>query len=375
MSKERFIPSSDTSFVTDPDVISGHLTEMFENGTVLGADDRDKAYGPYSHLEDKLKGRIVGQDPAVEAVVEALNFEGFANPNEPLGTFMFLGPTGVGKTQLAKELALNLHNGTTDGLVVINCTQLKHPGDISMLQGAPIGYINHGDPTLLDEKRLKQPKSVLVFDEVEKAHPALHDFLLQILDEGQMTSFSTVEKLSLRDSVVILTSNAGSQEVNEALGKKEMGFHTAEGEQRPPLSRDKLTEIALNSLEKIFRPELINRIDSKVQFTHLTDEQHALALTQYINEINSRDGFRQKGIHFGASPELLDMVVKDSDRRSVGGFREVKSFFKIAVEKDLINLTRNGKIPEYSFVQAVPASEATKSKNPEVYADYRYSRL
>lgn len=370
-----YAQSSEELLITDPTEIGRITLELAMSGEAVDHTDDSFEDGPYSHLREQLQERIVGQEGAVDALIDALNDAEFSDPDKPIGTFLFLGPTGVGKSQLSAELATLIHGDTKKAYHKINCTQFKSYGDITLLQGAPLGYIGYGDSTLLDSKKLAVPKNVLVFDEIEKAHPAIHDFLMQILDEGEITLFTERNAVSLKECIVILTSNAGSGDINALLNKTSMGLRTSTDDAPRELSKEKLMDTAFEALEKIFRPEFIGRIENKILFTHLSDEHHSLALEQYVKEINTREPFQKRGISLEATDELREAIVKMTPRRSAGGVREVQNTFKKGVEREFVRHVRAGRIPNHSVAYATPASEATREKNPHAIAEFRAKRL
>lgn len=362
--------------VTDPNVIGKYLIDLTESMELIDSSAESKN-GPYTHLKSALNERIIGQSDAIDSLVDTLNQEEFRDPTKPIGTFMFLGPTGVGKSQTAKEVARLLHDGSDKAFININCAQLKSSGDVTALQGAPPGYIGYDQKSMLDEEAINQPRSVILFDEIEKAHPAFHDFLMQILDEGEISILNSGNKLSIRDSLVILTSNAGSSEINKLANKnkRSLGFSSIDQEGNADIPKSRLTDAAFRALEKEFKPEFLGRIENKVLFTHLTDEQHSLALDQYIKEMNLRDGYIKRGVSLSASPELRDYIVQSCPRRQVGGFREVRASFSRTIEREFQSHLLSGNIPNHSIVYAVPASEQTKERNPGAIADFRLHRL
>lgn len=358
--------------ITNPQEVGRYFLELIDNMEVAGDTVGE---GPYSHIKDQLNERIIGQEEAIESLVNTLNHEEFRDPDKPIGSFMFLGPTGVGKSQTAKEIARLLHGGSDKGFLNINCTQFKMEGDVHVLQGAPPAYIGHDKKTKLNTDVVKEPRSVILFDEVEKAHPALHDFLMQVMDEGETLIFDTGEKLSFRDSIIIMTSNVGSRDMQQYASKTAVGFDHTHNNEPGSIPKSKLAEIAFNALDVTFRPEFLGRIENKVLFTNLTDEQLSLALEQYIRNMNARDGYKKRGIHFEVIPELKSQIVESCTRRHVGGFREVASSFRQTVERDLENRVSNGSIPDNSLVYAIPASDLTKQKNPDAIAEFRFKRF
>lgn len=369
--KKQLTNEAGELLITDTEEVERLSMELAKSAKSVDLSSVDLEGGAYSGVREILRSRIVGQEEAVDAVVEALGDAEFADPEKPKGTFLFIGPTGVGKTQLSIELAKLLHGDAEKGYQRVNCSQLKSRGDITLLQGAPPGYIGYDDSTLLDQEKLAVPNNILVFDEIEKAHPSIHDFLMQALDIGEITMVNERKTISLRESIIILTSNAGSEDINELLNRKTAGFKTTEDDDFKHVPKDQLRETAFKALEKTFRPELIGRIDDKILFTHLTDEQHSLALERYIDEINSREPIAKRGISLNVAQEARDIVVRETTRRNSGGFREVQITFRNKVEREFTKLLRSGRVDNYSIVYALPASEEFKKSNPEAAIEFR----
>lgn len=218
-------------------------------------------------MADELKDSVVGQDEAVQKVVKSIqrNRAGLKDPNKPIGTFIFLGPTGVGKTQLAKVLAKFLFD-TTDNLVRIDMSEYMEKFSVSRLVGAPPGYVGYEEGGQLTEKVRRKPYSVVLLDEIEKAHPDVFHILLQVLDEGQLTD-SLGRRIDFRNTIVILTSNIGTRQIAE-FGHG-VGFDT----QAKKSTRDEHNKSILQkALQKTFAPEFLNRIDDVIMFNSLSKE-------------------------------------------------------------------------------------------------------
>ena len=213
-----------------------------------------------------LSERIIGQDDAVDKVTRAIqrNRAGLKDPNKPIGTFLFLGPTGVGKTQLAKMLAQYMFD-TQDALIRIDMSEYMEKHAVSRLIGAPPGYVGYEEGGQLSEKVRRKPYSVVLLDEIEKAHPDIYNLLLQVLDEGKLTD-SNGRRIDFRNTVLILTSNIGTKELKD-FGKG-MGF--ANSTKRDFSSNNR--EIVEKAIQKTFTPEFINRIDEQILFNSLTKE-------------------------------------------------------------------------------------------------------
>lgn len=215
-------------------------------------------------MADELKGSVIGQDDAISKIVRAIqrNRAGLKDPNKPIGTFIFLGPTGVGKTQLAKVLAKYLFD-TTDNLIRIDMSEYMEKFSVSRLVGAPPGYIGYEEGGQLTEKVRRKPYSVVLLDEVEKAHPDVFHILLQVLDEGQLTD-SLGRRVDFKNTIIIMTSNIGSRELKE-FGQG-VGFATKAKEE----SADSYSKSVIQkALKKAFAPEFLNRIDDIVIFNSL----------------------------------------------------------------------------------------------------------
>ncbi|TAL61434.1 MAG: ATP-dependent Clp protease ATP-binding subunit, partial [Bacteroidetes bacterium] len=220
------------------------------------------------NMADELKGSVIGQNEAIQKVVKSIqrNRAGLKDPNKPIGTFIFLGPTGVGKTQLAKVLARFLFD-TTDNLVRIDMSEYMEKFSVSRLVGAPPGYVGYEEGGQLTEKVRRKPYSVVLLDEIEKAHPDVFHIMLQVLDEGQLTD-SLGRRVDFRNTIVILTSNIGTRQIAE-FGHG-IGFES----NAKKATRDEQTKSILQkALQKTFAPEFLNRIDDVIMFNSLGKEE------------------------------------------------------------------------------------------------------
>ena len=316
------------------------------------------------NMADELKGSVIGQDEAILKVVKSIqrNRAGLKDPNKPIGTFIFLGPTGVGKTQLAKVLAKFLFD-TTDNLVRIDMSEYMEKFSVSRLVGAPPGYVGYEEGGQLTEKVRRKPYSVVLMDEIEKAHPDVFHIMLQVLDEGQLTD-SLGRRVDFRNTIVILTSNIGTRQINE-FGTG-MGFET----NAKKATRDEQTKSILQkALQKTFAPEFLNRIDDVIMFNSLGKEQINkiidLELRGLYDRVKSlgyqlkiataaRDFIAERGFdaNYGARPlkraiqkyledpmaeVLIKANLKEGDTINVG-FNSAKSEIKIKIHKKQIEL-------------------------------------
>ncbi|MDX9772992.1 MAG: ATP-dependent Clp protease ATP-binding subunit [Bacteroidales bacterium] len=218
-------------------------------------------------MAKELKTSIVGQDEAIAKIVKSIqrNRAGLKDPNKPIGTFIFLGPTGVGKTQLAKVLAKFLFE-STENLIRVDMSEYMEKFSVSRLVGAPPGYVGYEEGGQLTEKVRRKPYSVVLLDEIEKAHPDVFHILLQVLDEGQLTD-SLGRRVDFRNTIVIMTSNIGTRQLNE-FGAG-MGFETSA---RKTTRNEQNKSILQKALQKTFAPEFLNRIDDVIMFNQLTRE-------------------------------------------------------------------------------------------------------
>jgi ATP-dependent Clp protease ATP-binding subunit ClpC len=219
------------------------------------------------NMSDEIMGKVIGQDKAVEAVIKSIQRGrvGLKDPNRPIGTFLFLGPTGVGKTQLCKILAKHLFD-SEDSLIRVDMSEFMEKFAVSRLIGAPPGYVGHDDGGQLTEKVRRKPYSVILFDEIEKAHSEVFNILLQVLDDGQLTD-SVGRKINFKNTVIIMTSNNGSRQLKD-FGTG-IGFNTKVKEDQ---KRDQEKEVIEKELKKTFAPEFLNRIDEIITFNSLTKE-------------------------------------------------------------------------------------------------------
>jgi ATP-dependent Clp protease ATP-binding subunit ClpC len=218
-------------------------------------------------MQDSIVGKVIGQDDAVKKIVKAIQRGrvGLKDPNKPIGSFMFLGPTGVGKTQLAKVLAKYLFD-SEDSLIRIDMSEYMEKFAVSRLIGAPPGYVGHDEGGQLTEKVRRKPYSVVLLDEIEKAHPEVFNLLLQVLDDGQLTD-SLGRKVNFKNTIIIMTSNTGSRQLKE-FGTG-VGFNTKSKEVK---AQEESNAVIDKELKKKFAPEFLNRIDDVVMFNSLVKE-------------------------------------------------------------------------------------------------------
>lgn len=253
-----------------------------------------------AHLEDNLHKRVIGQDTGVTAVAKAVRRAraGLKNTNRPVGSFIFLGPTGVGKTELAKALAAELF-GEEEALIRFDMSEYMEKHTVSKLIGAPPGYVGYDEAGQLTEAVRRKPYSVILFDEIEKAHPDVFNLFLQVLEDGRLTD-SSGRKVDFRNTVLIMTSNVGAATLRR---EKTVGFVT-NSNQKQKSNKEKL----LSELKKSFKPEFLNRIDEIVVFDYLNKEDSRKILGLMLLDIQKRLEDKKISIHL--SPEMEEHLVE-----------------------------------------------------------------
>ena len=233
------------------------------------------------HIEEELHRRVIGQEDAIKGIASAIRRSrtGLSAPERPMGSFIFLGPTGVGKSLLAKTLAEFLF-GSDEALIRIDMSDYMEKHNVSRLVGAPPGYVGYDEGGVLTEKIRRKPYSVVLLDEIEKAHPDVFNILLQILEEGELQD-NLGHKVNFRNTVMIMTSNAGAREITRDAA---VGFRTGDG----LMDYREMRSSAMNELKRLFRPEFINRVDEIVVFHSLSDPQVRNILDILLAEVQTR---------------------------------------------------------------------------------------
>lgn len=234
------------------------------------------------NLEKELHKQVIGQDQAVEAVAKAIKRSrvGLKNPRRPIGSFLFLGPTGVGKTELSKTLAKAMF-GREEDLIRVDMSEYMEKHSVSKIIGSPPGYVGFGEGGQLSEQIRRHPYSVILFDEIEKAHPDVFNILLQVLDDGHITD-SNGRFVDFKNTVIIMTSNAGA---NRIIAPKQLGFTTVMDKAK---NHEKMTKGVMEEVKQIFRPEFLNRIDETIVFAVLTKEEVRQIAKLFIDEVKER---------------------------------------------------------------------------------------
>ena len=254
-----------------------------------------------AHLEEELHRRVVGQEEAVRAVAKAIRRGrvGLKDPNRPVGSFLFLGPTGVGKTELAKALAQGVF-GEEKSLIRLDMSEYMERHSVSKLVGSPPGYVGYEEAGQLTEKVRRRPYCVLLFDEIEKAHPDVFNLLLQVLDDGILTD-SQGRRVDFKNTIIIMTSNVGASQLQN---KRPLGFGGAQGEEEDRQMKKEL----LAQLKKAFRPEFLNRIDDTIVFTRLQKDEIRQIAARLMDQVVER--LRQAGLDASYDDALLDHLAE-----------------------------------------------------------------
>jgi len=289
-------------------------------------------------LEEALHQRIVGQDDAIVSVARAIRRAraGIKDPKRPIGVFLFLGPTGVGKTELAKALAEHLF-GNENALIRFDMSEYMERFAMSRLIGAPPGYVGYDEGGSLTEKIRRRPFSVILFDEIEKAHPDIFNLLLQIMDEGRLTD-SQGREVDFRNTIIIMTSNLGGEVINRS--KKTLGFTTSTSFEE---EYEEIKKLVMGEVKKTFRPEFLNRIDEIVVFHSLTKEHVYQIIDIILRDLKRR--LTDMGIEFRLTKEAKDLLI-EKGYDSLYGARPMKRAIQRYIEDPLSEEILKGKFKE-----------------------------
>ena len=289
------------------------------------------------NLDKELHKRVIGQNEAVEAVAKAIRRSrvGLKNPNRPIGSFLFLGPTGVGKTELSKALAENLF-GTEDAMIRVDMSEFMEPHSVAKLIGAPPGYVGFDDGGQLTEKIRRKPYSVILFDEIEKAHPDVMNMLLQILEDGRLTD-SQGRTVNFKNTVIIMTSNIGARLITE---KKSLGF-TNSAEEDEAKEYEDIKKNVMAELKKQLRPEFINRIDDIIVFHKLNDEEINSIIDLLLKNVEQR--LVEQGLNIKIDKSVKELIAKKGVDKEFGA-RPLRRAIQNIVEDKLAEEILDGNI-------------------------------
>ena len=290
------------------------------------------------NLEKTLHESVVGQDEAVTAVAKAIRRGrvGLKDPKRPIGSFLFLGPTGVGKTQICKSLALALF-GTENSLIRVDMSEYMEKHSVSKMVGSPPGYVGYDEGGQLSEKVRRNPYSVILFDEIEKAHPDVFNILLQVLDDGHITD-SQGRKVSFKNTVIIMTSNAGAMNIIEP---KLLGFAASSDDKR---EYNDMKAKVFEELKQMFKPEFLNRIDETVVFHQLSKEDMQDIINILLKELTQRTN-EQMDIRIELSKKAKEYIIDKAYDKKYGA-RPLKRTLQNLLEDKLAEYILDGKIKE-----------------------------
>ncbi len=293
-------------------------------------------------MEESLHKRIIGQDEAIRAISHAVrrSRSGLRNPRRPIGSFIFLGPTGVGKTLLARALA-DFMFGNEDSVIVVDCSEYGEKFNVSRLVGAPPGYVGYEEGGQLTEKVRRRPYSVVLLDEIEKAHPDVFNILLQLMEEGRLTD-SFGRKVDFRNTVVIMTSNVGADLVRK---QGDLGFAPKKDE----MNYEGLKQKLLDETKRVFRPEFLNRVDDTIVFHPLTRQDLEQIIHIELKEVHDR--LKDKKIELILSEEVLKFLI-DQGYDPVFGARPLKRTIQRYIENVLAEEILEGKFLEGDKIRA-----------------------
>lgn len=301
-------------------------------------------------MRDELHKAVVGQESAVDAVTRAIQRSraGLRNTRRPVGSFLFLGPTGVGKTLLAKSLASFLF-GSEDALITIDMSEYMEKFAVSRLAGAPPGYVGYNEGGQLTEQVRRRPYSVVLFDEIEKAHPDVFNILLQVLEDGHMTD-STGRKVDFRNTVIVMTSNVGARRIGRST---QMGFTRGNKEDEYKEMQSRVME----EVKKIFNPEFLNRVDELVVFHRLTHDELVRIVDIHVAEVIERVG--EKGYELSLSDEAKEFVVRVGSDEQYGA-RPLRRAVQQYVEDPLSEALLKGAFAPGMRIDVRPSEQEDK---------------
>lgn len=293
------------------------------------------------NMESEIQSQIIGQEEAIERISKAVRRgrAGLKDPKRPIGSFMFLGPTGVGKTELTKALARFLF-GSEEALIQLDMSEFMERHSVSRLVGAPPGYIGYDDAGQLTEAIRRRPYSIVVFDEVEKAHPEAHNILLQIMEEGQLTD-AKGRKVNFRNAIIVMTSNIGADLIKK---DGEFGFNLVRDEdQEEKYAYDEMRKKLLDALKKAFRPEFINRLDSVVVFHALNREHIRKIADMELSKLAQR--LKEREIFLTATQAALEKLAEKGYDPEMGA-RPLRRVIQIEIEDQLSDALLAGKFKD-----------------------------
>ena len=304
------------------------------------------------HLEEELHKRVVGQDEAVTAVAKAVRRAraGLKDPKRPIGSFLFLGPTGVGKTELARALASSLF-GDESAMIRLDMSEYMEKHTVSRLVGAPPGYVGYEEGGQLTDAVRRKPYSVILLDEVEKAHADFFNILLQVLDDGRLTD-SQGRTVDFRNTVIIMTSNLGAKALHK--NSPELGFLAAKKsdsnvDENKGIDFKEAKKSVMDAVKRHFRPEFLNRIDEMIVFHPLTEEDLKEIVTILMSDVTKR--LKERDLQLEITPEAMKLLVKEGSDFTMGA-RPLKRAIQRLIEDPVSDLILKGDAKEGKIIKA-----------------------
>ena len=296
-------------------------------------------------LEETLHARVIGQNDAVVAISKAIRRArvGLKSPNRPIGSFIFCGPTGVGKTELAKALAEAVF-GSEDNMIRVDMSEFMEKHSTAKLIGSPPGYVGYDDGGHLTELIRKKPYSVVLFDEIEKAHPDVFNIMLQILDDGRLTD-SKGRHINFKNTIIIMTSNVGASMITNT---SKLGFTTGEDESKDKY--EKLKETVTEEMKKAFRPEFLNRIDETIVFSHLSKEEIRQIVDLMLKDLFKR--LQERELSVEVTDEVKDHLAENGYSEAYGA-RPLRRLIQRKIEDELAEEILSGKYANGDTVKIV----------------------
>ncbi len=304
------------------------------------------------NLETILHQRVVGQNEAIEAIAKAIRRGrvGLKDPNRPIGSFLFLGPTGVGKTELSKALAEALF-GNENAMIRVDMSEYMEPHSISKLIGSPPGYVGFDEGGQLTEKIRRKPYSVILFDEVEKAHPDVMNMLLQILDDGRLTD-AQGRTVNFKNTVIIMTSNIGARMITD---KNTLGFSASTNQKEEAQKEyENIKKDVMGELKKQFRPEFINRIDEIIVFHKLTDDDVKQIIDIMLNQLQKR--MKEQNIELEIDDSVKELIAKKGVDTNYGA-RPLKRAIQSVLEDRIAEEILDGNIKQNKEARVLAENE------------------
>jgi ATP-dependent Clp protease ATP-binding subunit ClpC len=295
-------------------------------------------------MEDELRKQIIGQEESIQSISKAIRRAraGLKDPRRPIGSFMFLGPTGVGKTELTKALArlARFMFGSEDALIQLDMSEFMERHTVSRLVGAPPGYVGYEEAGQLTEAIRRRPYSIVVFDEIEKAHPEAHNMLLQIMEEGHLSD-ARGRKVDFRNAIIIMTSNVGADMIKR---QTSFGFTMKRDEElEERLAYDEMRKKLMDSLKRVFRPEFINRLDSVIVFRSLSRADIQQIVELELRKVAQR--VEEHAIILTALPAALELLAERGFDTEMGA-RPLRRVIQHTVEDPLSDALLSGEFED-----------------------------